>query len=712
MNYLAIFFILFTLVKGDYTDGGWKIYHRAPLYTVACAQIIGKNALYFKETDPLGWCNKDNQPALGTMAHALTLTNSTKAINYFVKDCNKINPDGFTLDDFNFAFENATKYLVANASAEPGFNITLPFNKPVAIKQAKIDAAVHSSVSRYQNMNYGSIFGLVLSGYWFFLIILSGIWNLLAFITPSFVKKFSGSFSNKVRKHITLPALFGKKHNDYFYVFGVFPILIPTRWESIMLGVYWILVLAFNVCDFHHNVGNTIWVKVEAEMGRKIADRTGYMVIFMYPTLVLFAGRNNFLQLFSGWSYSRFILIHKWIARAVTLLSLVHAIGMTYNGKGIGNGKYEQRNAKPYVRWGYVAFIAMAIMLVQAMNLIRKNRYEIFVLVHIILAVIVLVGSWIHVSEDMLQPIYYSAAAVWVFDRVVRIGRLFAFGVRKAKVQLIADETLKVTVKRPSYWKPFAGAHAFVHFLRPSCFWQSHPFTIVDEVSEKNTITFYLKVKGGMTHGLYQYLKKQPNQISEIPISVEGPYGHQLPLSRYDSQIFISSGNGIPGLYEEAKQLVQKKTSNLNMKFIWIIRHYKSIEWFYQELVNLEHPSVDVEIYITNGSAGVHKFWDDSSSDLNSNSEKNSEELNNEKTDEIESIIGELKSKLSHVKFIEQRPVMDDLLSKEIEQANNGTIAISTCCHTSIDDDIRRSLVNNLDKSQHRIDLYDQIQVW
>lgn len=79
------------------------------------------------------------------------------------------------------------------------------------------------------------------------------------------------------------------------------------------------------------------------------------------PPLVLFAGRNNFMQWVSGWPYARFVYIHKWISRVVFMMSIAHAVGMTYNGKGIG--KYETRNAKPYVRWGYVALVSMSLMI-------------------------------------------------------------------------------------------------------------------------------------------------------------------------------------------------------------------------------------------------------------------------------------------------------------------------------------------------------------
>ena len=113
--------------------------------------------------------------------------------------------------------------------------------------------------------------------------------------------------------------------------------------------------------------------------------------MWLMPPLVLFAGRNNFMQWVSGWPYARFVYIHKWISRVVFMMSIAHGVGMTYNGKGIG--KYYTRNAKPYVRWGYVALVAMSIMVFQGFSYFRRTNYEVFVGVHIILAVFAIAGT-------------------------------------------------------------------------------------------------------------------------------------------------------------------------------------------------------------------------------------------------------------------------------------------------------------------------------
>lgn len=688
--------LFLNLVNGAYTDK-LRIYKHAPLVVQSVEDIIQQTIPFFDSSDTLGFCNVLNQPALGTVTHALTQLNSPKAIDYFIKQCNDLTGD-FTRDTFDRAYNNATKYLTDYTAGSTFKPASYPDTLILSNKQTYLDT--------YINFNYGVIFGIALDCYWFVMIFLSGFWKLLKFAAPGLVKKFTGGFINTIRKYITLPALFGKTHNEYYYLGKIYPTLFPTRLESLMVVGYVILVLVFNVTNFHHLSNSTMWPVKSSEMGKKIADRISQQLLFTFPLLILFPGRNNFLQFVTNWKYSTFIVIHKWIARMACVLALSHGVCMTLNGKGAN--MYSLRNHMPYVRWGMVSITALFTTSFVAMGALRKVQYELFVLVHVLLAAIIMAGTWIHTrGAGNYEQFIICAVSIWAFDRVVRIARMVSFGIKNAKVELIAKETLKVTVKTPSFWRPFPGAHGFVYFLRPTTFWQSHPFTIVKQVNEKNTITFFIKVKGGMTHGLYKFLNKAPGQKAYIPITVEGPYGNRLPLDRYDNNVFIGSGNGVPGLYDEARQLLASNKSKSTIKFIWIIRHYKTIEWFYQELLNLKLDNIDITIYVTNGTLGIQPFWNDTSStEVQAKSEHSN--LDNEK---IESIIDELKANLSHISFKEGRPNIDELVNTEIIEST-GSLAIATCCYSSIDDQIRKSVANGLDKTKNRVDLFDQNQVW
>ena len=85
--------------------------------------------------------------------------------------------------------------------------------------------------------------------------------------------------------------------------------------------------------------------------------------------------------------------------------------------------------------------------------------------------------------------------------------------------------------------------------------------------------------------------------------------------------VFIAGGNGIPGIYSECVDLA-KKSKNQSIKLVWIIRHWKSLSWFTEELEYLKKTSVQTTVYVTQPQDynGMKSFEQDS------NSEKKSDE--------------------------------------------------------------------------------------
>ena len=113
------------------------------------------------------------------------------------------------------------------------------------------------------------------------------------------------------------------------------------------------------------------------------------------------------------------------------------------------------------------------------------------------------VGLWYHVQYRGYVWLVLPSIAVWGFDRAVRLARLFAFGFPQADITLIADETLKVQVQSPNIGNR-SPADMLLFILDTKYFWQSHPFTFIEE--ELGSIIFFCKVKDGITRSLYNRL--------------------------------------------------------------------------------------------------------------------------------------------------------------------------------------------------------------
>lgn len=679
------------------------LYHKDNFVVQACSSLIGKTALLFNSTlDKAGFCNVKNQQALGTMAHCIEQLPYKTSRSIFLESCAKYN---LTEEQFMAAYENATDKLVVTKD-DPNFKLKKIYYKPVKLTQKKVQGAWDSYIGRYGNFNYSHYYGWVLVSYWFLAVLIAGLCNLMYFIAPDVVQSLNGTVSNTFRKYLTLPGLFGKSHSHHKTYLHFLLVMIPTRLESILVAIWVAMCVIFCGISITHDSPNVFWASNAAEIGRKVSDRSGMLALYIMPNAILFAGRNNFLIWISGWQQSRFITIHKWSARMLTLTSIVHAIGMNISGKAIG--KYEDRNSRPYVRWGYVAVVAGSIMCFQSLMYFRRNNYELFLFSHIVLAIVFVLGTWRHIIDENFEYFAYAFVAVWAFDRLVRLVRLATFGIRTASVQLVANETLRITVSRPSWWKPFPSCIAYIHFLRPTCFWQSHPFTIVDSVETANTLTIYAKVKGGVTHGLYQYLSNQPNMTADIKVCVEGAYGYRSALYKYQNATFLAGGNGVPGLYYEAVDIASRQSAT-RVRFYWIIRHYRSIEWFYPELLKMKDMNIEPVIYVTQPNVGLTEPIVDT---VNSSEEE--EEEQEKKSDlpiESNDYINKLKQKLDFIEFREGRPDISEIVANNIQEAN-GPIGFATCGHGSMVDDARKAVANSLDITKYRVELFEQMQGW
>lgn len=214
-----------------------------------------------------------------------------------------------------------------------------------------------------------------------------------------------------------------------------------------------------------------------------ISARTGVLAFALAPLVMLFSGRNNVLLWLTNWSHSTYMLLHRWVARIFTLQVILHSILEFMLYKRQGSVDAEQK--EPYWIWGIVATIACVIMVVVSSLWFRKKSYEIFLIIHIILAVFVLAGSWYHVellfSRRWGYEFWiYAACAVWFFDRGARVARILKNGMRRAEVTQITEDIVRIDVKGIR-WDAAPGKHTYAYFpgLNPLRPWENHPFSIV-----------------------------------------------------------------------------------------------------------------------------------------------------------------------------------------------------------------------------------------
>ncbi|GEQ68746.1 hypothetical protein JCM33374_g2414 [Metschnikowia sp. JCM 33374] len=578
---------------------------------------------------------------------------------------------------------------------------------PIYANQTSVRLRYISWRHRYDTFNWAYWFSTILYMYFAFVFVVAAVCNWTVALFPNLRNICNGKISKMWRKYVTLPALVRKKKTNQQKCFGILDFLVPTRFEFIVLSGFFWLTFLFSALQMTWNEGNPLFKNRYHFYLRTVSDRTGIIGTLLIPLLILVGGRNNFLQWVTRWKFSTFMLYHRWIGRAITAMIFVHAVG--YSVFEMALDKYVATMTQEYVIYGTVGIVACALMCFQGLLYFRRRWYEIFLAIHIVLAAMFIMAAWYHIRMRMYMEWLYASIAVWGFDRLVRWGRMAVFGFPKATVTLLADDCLRVVVPKPSYWKSVPGGHAWVYFCHSWYFWQSHPFTFLDSTVEENKIVFILKTKKGATNYLAKKLTKLPGQTCSIRVCVEGPYGEACSVKGHDNVVFVAGGNGIPGIFSECYDLARRSVNNAKqrVKLVWVLREVSTIEWVWQELHSLKDTKVETTVYITrpegdNGEILLERML---------TREESSSEEKDITSKEGRDIIELLNEYFPHVTFKCGRPSMDSIVDQETEEASKSA-AFITCGHPIMVDDLRYAVVQKIDKTEKRVDFFEQLQVW
>lgn len=679
-----------TVLAGD----GYHYYPESELVVMAC-----KYSLYHTAT----FCAKDsatsykcvcgnNQPALGSLMYCVydNYGEYNKEVNdIIIEYCGEIGKN-MTATKLKKSYDNATQYI-ENTSDITNFNASKIIYEPVYYTKKSYTRSFNSYKVRWTNISDSMYMGAGLLGFWGLVLLIGIIHNVL--VKVGFIQQyFHSAFINKIRKHLSFASLFPNKQHarplQFLKIFGGF---IPTRIQSIVLFSYFVLYSVFLGVRYHYVLNDTIWASEAGQRSRYIGDRSGILVLYTLQLTYLFAGRNNFMTWLTGWKLSTFLAYHKWISRLNFIIVVIHSGSMYVQSYSIS--KLQSRAATTWFRTGIAGAVCMGFIVFFASYAFRRMSYEVFLATHLVFGIAFMGTAWKHVENFEYQQFFYAMMAIWAFDRVVRILRLFYFGVQTATVSIKSDEILKIVVPKRSIWKTYPGAFGYVHFLQYKTFFQSHPFTIVE--NNKNEIVFYAKIKGGITSATANYLNQFPDKTAQIKVTVEGPYGNPLSLKRYDDVLYYSGGTGIATAYSHILELLQNK-SEQRIKVYWTLKDLKSFDWFKDELLKLKGSAVKIIVYITR--------HDGSSLSLN-------EKISDSETQSEEDLTTQLLKEFDFVEFRIGRPNIPELVKNDISESK-GHVAVLATAHNSLVDDVRDTTGSCLDLAHGRVDYFEDLQVW
>jgi hypothetical protein len=180
----------------------------------------------------------------------------------------------------------------------------------------------------------------------------------------------------------------------------------PTLGQALYLSMLLILTTVLTAVSYRSAQPSAWYATQRQEILSWVMYRTGVLSFALLPVALLFAGRNNVLLWLSDWSHATYLLLHRWVARLFALLALLHSIVALVLYKD--TGAYPASESELYWIWGSVATVAVSVMLVGSGLYVRRWSYEIFLVVHILLAVFVVVGCWYHVELRFMRMFGYE----------------------------------------------------------------------------------------------------------------------------------------------------------------------------------------------------------------------------------------------------------------------------------------------------------------
>ncbi|KAK2616934.1 hypothetical protein QQS21_000022 [Conoideocrella luteorostrata] len=318
------------------------------------------------------------------------------------------------------------------------------------------------------------------------------------------------TFVARLRGYVIDPPLVGSKQADP--VGGWF--MVPTRGQALFLTYIWGINILLLCIGYQCNSDKGTCFSSDPLNPRSeltsVGNRFGVLGLANFPLVILFAGRNNMLLWVTNWSRTTFLLLHRWVAFISVFEAVVHTFIFLYLFTSkLSREALSELMGKPYWIWGSIATISLSLLILASVQPFRRRFYEPFVVIHILLTILVLMGSYGHIIARYghargHETWVYIAVSFWVFDRVMRMARYTCRGVRSAYISNVDEDYMRVDIPGVN-----ARGHVYLHFLSISKWriWESHPFSV-------GSVTTWSNNTSPSTH-----LDKESLQVQTISFS-------------------------------------------------------------------------------------------------------------------------------------------------------------------------------------------------
>ncbi|KAJ0329144.1 hypothetical protein COL5a_004376 [Colletotrichum fioriniae] len=370
----------------------------------------------------------------------------------------------------------------------------------------------------------------------------------------------------------------------------------PSLGRVLVLLAYWAVIVYMMVNDA---------VIKDAYFWERIGFRNAWVTVMQMPLLYLLAMKVNVLGFIIGASHERLSWLHRWVARTMFVTATVH--GFHFWSEWVRADFVEtQLRILPVIKYGLGAWGILIWTFLTGMRPLRSMAYELFLLQHILSAVLFIWLVYVHIPAYAKQYLWFSVAII-CFDRLahwaflawqntrLRPNRSTCKGMKRVghevQVRTAGSSTTVLTIKDVHFsWK--AGQHLYLWLPRIGPF-EAHPYTIacahqLPETCTCNSIQLVVRKHGGFSKRLHNYAEKVQASGKKETLTgfVLGPFGAPPRWDIYDTMVLISASTGTSFTLPILESIVQsrRKTCITRIEFILMACQGEEIEFYTHRL--------------------------------------------------------------------------------------------------------------------------------
>lgn len=441
-----------------------------------------------------------------------------------------------------------------------------------------------------------------------------------------------------VKSMLIYPPLVGRYHRKP--VAEV--VVVPNRGQSLYILLISFLNIILLIAPYSITQPQASYTSRAQQTVGSMGDRAGTMAMGNVVALFLFSSRNSFLLYLTDWSYSTYLLLHRWLGYWAVIQTVIHSAMLW--GHYVKAGTYAAEILRLYWIWGIVGTVAVCAIVPFSLLKVRQQFYEFFIISHIVLSLLFLIGYYYHIwyvyQYNWGYEIWmFVPAGIWALERLIRIGRMFFQGSRTAIVTLIPhadDEYIRIDVEGKAL------TEGVVYLCFPTLswrFWETHPFSVSSSSqdahqnrlspqshSESNSsagsdekgpvehiiadavvreassgqipsiTTFFARARGGVTKTLTARASGSDDRQIRLRVLMDGPYNHSgqvhLQIAQCSSMLCIAGGVGITACLPLLRQNGRKPA-----KLFWSSRKSGLVEGLTTSL-NVLSSNIKVETLV------------------------------------------------------------------------------------------------------------------